>query len=663
MNIDIKLNKNFVTQYNKLQAEYGTYIARLNGFDDGQLSYTDFIDNFIDKDIVADSSIDGNSNVRRKDIVTLLTEMPKPHRKLLAFHKIYYEYNKKYGFVSANDWLKREWIGQQYLHDGDTSTFKHYCFAYDLKDLAEQGLYFLKDSFNPKPPKHLITFVDFVKEYINFSSNRSSGAVGLPNLIPYMYYFWRKDVESNYMGIKDSKKEKEYAKQNFQRFIYAVNQPCVRDGQQSAFTNTSVFDRAFFEALFGGSEFPDGTYMIDYEEEIIDFQKLYMETMSEIRSENMFTFPVSSISLLRKNGGFIDEEFAEWAIKHNMKWNDSNLFIDSDVTSLSNCCRLKSNVKDLGYFNSIGGTALKVGSVKVSTINLARIALDTNTEQEYLKELEIRTLSTIRALDIVRSIIKRNVEKGLLPNFKYKLVDFEHLYNTIGFIGIYETMKKFGYITTDEFGNVFYTEEASAFGKKIFDTMRKVADDFIAENNCDYMINTEQIPGETAAAKLMCKDKFFYPNANIYDLPLYGNQFIPLGINTTLQERIRIQALFDGFCNGGSILHVNIDKPFDSYEKAYKMTCYIADAGVTYFAFNTKIQACKNNHGFYGTICPLCGNPVSTEYTRIVGFYTPINTWSNERQKEGGMRNWENINKPIKLILKEQINDNQRDFR
>lgn len=645
MNIDIKLNKNFITQYNKLQSEYGTHIAKLNGFDNDQLSYTDFIDNFVDKDIVADSSIDGNSNVRRKDIVTLLTEMPKPHRKLLAFHKIYYEYQKKYGYAAANDWLTREWIGQLYLHDGDTSTFKHYCFSYDLKDLAEQGLFFLKDSFNPKPPKHLVTFVDFVKEYINFASNRSSGAVGLANLIPYMYYFWKKDVESNYMGIKESKSEKDYAKQNFQRFIYAVNQPCVRDGQQSAFTNTSVFDRPFFEALFGGSEFPDGSFMIDYEEEIISFQKLYMETMSEIRSENMFTFPVSSISLLRKDGEFVDNEFAEWAIKHNIEWNDSNLFIDSDITSLSNCCRLKSNVKDLGYFNSIGGSALKVGSVKVSTINLARIALDTNTESEYLSELKNRTLSTVRALDVVRNIIKRNVEKGLLPNFSYGLVDFANLYNTIGFIGIYETMKKFGYITTDELGNVYYTDEASAFGEKIFATIRKVADEFIKENNCDYMINTEQIPGETAAAKLMSKDKYFYPDANIYDLPLYGNQFIPLGITTTLKERIRIQAQFDGFCNGGSILHVNIDKPFDDYNKAYKMACYIADAGVTYFAFNTKIQACKNNHGFYGTVCPVCGGKVETEYTRIVGFYTPINTWSNERQAEGAMRNWADINK------------------
>ena len=73
-----------------------------------------------------------------------------------------------------------------------------------------------------------------------------------------------------------------------------------------------------------------------------------------------------------------------------------------------------------------------------------------------------------------------------------------------------------------------------------------------------------------------------------------------------------------------------------------EMTEYIADAGVTYFAFNTKIQACKDNHAFYGTTCPVCGKPIATEYTRIVGFYTPINTWSNPRKGEYEMRKWEN---------------------
>ena len=649
MEINVKLDKNFTTQYNKLQAEYGEELAKINGFADAQLSYTDFIDNFVDKQVVADVSIDGNSNVSHKDIVTLEKEMPKPHEKLLAFNKIYYEMNKKYGFQHANEWLKLEWIGALYMHDANTSTFKSYCFAYDLKDLAEKGLYFIEGR-NARPAKHLITFVDFCKEFVSYAANRTSGAVGLPSLLPYMFYFWKKDIDNNYMGLTPEQGEK-YAKSNFQRFIYAVNQPYCRDGSQSAFTNTSIFDHPYFEALFGGSEFPDGTFMIDYEEDIIQFQKWYMEEMSAIRKDNMFTFPVNSISLLRQNGKFVDEEFARWAVKHNMIWSDSNLFIDSSVNSLSNCCRLKSSVSDLGYFNSIGGSALKVGSVKVNTINLARIALDTNNEDEYIEELKRRTEYCLEALDIIRDIIKGNVRKNLLPNFTYGLIDFEHLYNTIGFIGIYETMKKFNYITKDIFDNVYYTEQASQLGQKIFKTIREVADNFIKQHTCDYQINTEQIPGESAAAKLMKKDKFFYPNADIYDLPLYGNQFIPLGIPTTLQERIRIAAEFDNYCNGGSILHANIDTPFNNFDKAWKMVNYIADAGVTYFAFNTKIQTCEDNHAFYGTICPICGKPVDSEFTRIVGFYTKIKTWSKERQSEYGLRKWENINKTVEKIV------------
>ena len=142
----------------------------------------------------------------------------------------------------------------------------------------------------------------------------------------------------------------------------------------------------------------------------------------------------------------------------------------------------------------------------------------------------------------------------------------------------------------------------------------------------------------------MRKDKFFYPKANIYDLPLYGNQFMPLGIQTTLHERIRVQALFDSFCNGGSILHANIDSPFNNYETARKMVEYIADQGVTYFAFNTKIQACEDNHAFYGTTCPICGKPMATEYTRVVGFLTPVKTWTRDRRKEYTMRRWAPIN-------------------
>lgn len=639
MDISIRgLSKNFVTAYNRMQSEYGEEFARLNGFADEQLSYTDFIDNFIDEDTVADVSIDGSANVGNKDIRTLMNEMPKPHRKLLAFNKIYYELNKKYGFKTANEWLLNEWNKTLYMHDSDTSTYIHYCFAYDLKDLAEKGLFFL-NRFNADPPKHLETFVDFVKEYINFVTNRSSGACGLPNLIPYMYYFWRKDCEEGFCV----KNPDYHARQQIQRFVYAVNQPYTRDGIQSAFTNVSVYDKEYLMALFGGATFPDGSLMVDTIDEIQNFQKIFMETVANIRYHNMFTFPVLTMSFLRKDGQFADEAFARWGIEHNMIWNDSNIFIDDSVTSLSNCCRLKSDIKDLGYFNSIGGTALKVGSIKVSSINLARIALEYHTEEEYLTRLANLVELDCKVLDVVRHIIKRNDEKRLLPNFRKGLVDFEHLYNTIGVIGIYETMKSFGYVEYDQLGNAYYTKEADAFGEKIFNIIHKVRTDFM--ENVDYKINVEQIPGETAAVKMQKADKMLYGEAVIDDLPLYGNQFIPLGIKTTLQERIRIASLFDSYCSGGSIAHINIDAPFTNFDQAWKMTNYIADQGLTYFAFNVKIQACEKNHGFYGDICPICGGPVVTEYTRIVGFFTPIATWSKERTEEFKLREWDNVNK------------------
>lgn len=122
----------------------------------------------------------------------------------------------------------------------------------------------------------------------------------------------------------------------------------INMGMQSAFTNCSVFDMPYLEALFGGAEFPDGSFMIDSLQEIQEFQKTFMEVIAEIRQHNMFTFPVLSISLLRKDGKFQDEEFARWGIEHNRIWSDSNLFIDDSVNSLSNCCRLKSNIEDLG---------------------------------------------------------------------------------------------------------------------------------------------------------------------------------------------------------------------------------------------------------------------------------------------------------------------------
>lgn len=732
------------------------------------------------------------------------------------------------------------------------------------------------------------------------------------------------------------------------------------------------------EALFGGKQYPDGTYIIDYIDDLVEYQKRFMEVVSDIRSENMMTFPVLSYSLLRKDGKFVDEDFAKWCCKHNMKWNDSNFFVSDDITSLSNCpmsgdtqilyrntkdnnfkidtiqnvydnlqksnkreitvlsngqerkcginkfnepceyeielangaklittgnhlnkvygksyvktkdltpkdylpfatkayegtkdmtyedgylvgmflgtgeyqvngkgvvftldidkqsqcisflkeycvkkyhakvstyfdseqlqskhlsikvsavsqtlrglfeqftqsiysykrsidsqayscskafrrgiltgvydstnstsnriiarstelkdslitllatmgltakvktrkhnkgvhgdthnqttyvidiliptlqsertksyimgkdfywvkirkityrkrtensyclemkdngepvfmlanglhthnCRLISDVKQLGYFNSIGGTALEVGSVKVNTINLARIAYETNTIEEYLETLKTKTVLCLQALDCIRHIIKRNVDKGLLPNYSKNVMSMTSQYNTIGIIGVYEALQKFGYTYKDKFGNTFYSDEGVDFAKQILKTITIVKDEFAADK--DYSVNIEEVPAERAAAVLMEKDKMFYPNQE-YELPLYGNQWIPLGVQTTLQEKIRLSAILDKACSGGSIAHINLDAPLTDFDTAWNLLNYVADQGVVYFAFCVRISSCKNNHGFYGDTCPYCGGKVKTTWQRIVGFLTPTDTYSKERKAEFAKRDW-----------------------
>jgi ribonucleoside-triphosphate reductase len=63
-----------------------------------------------------------------------------------------------------------------------------YCWANDLTRLAKEGLFFLPN-YNNQAPKHLTTFFDDVIEFVSFLSNRQSGAVGLPNIIIWAYYF------------------------------------------------------------------------------------------------------------------------------------------------------------------------------------------------------------------------------------------------------------------------------------------------------------------------------------------------------------------------------------------------------------------------------------------------------------------------------------------
>lgn len=633
MEIHLKLSKDFERCLDELKDKYGEDFEYLNGLHPSQLDFSEFIDNFVDKDTLADSTIDPNANANHKDIRSFMTEKAKSEDKLFGLNKIFMEIKKQWGLRTAKQWLEQEFSRGFYLNDSTTASYFPYCWANDFSKLATEGLFFLSN-YNNQPPKHLTTYLDDVIEFVSFLSNRQSGAVGMPNVLIWAWYFWKLDVENGYY-MKDPTY---YLRQQFQKLIYRLNQPFLRI-DQSAFTNVSIFDRPYLESLFGGVEFPDGTFAIDHIEDFISCQKTFMEVVSEIRESNMFTYPVLTYSLLYQNGKFVDEDFAKWCSTHNMRWSDSNFFVSDNVGVLSNCCRLLSDTQKLDAFiNSIGGTALSVGSCRVSTINLVRIAYESKMNKtKYLKILKDRVLLDCKALTSMRHIIQRNIEKGLLPNYRDGAVELGKQFCTIGGIGMYEVMDLFGLIDTDEVGCKSYSEEAVSFATQILDAINDVKDNF----ECDFTFNLEMIPAENCAGVICQADNLLFEQDRYF---IYSNQWIPLMEKCTIQEKCRLGSLFDKKCGGGCIAHIDIENRFPNEETAWEMLNYVASHGVIYFAFTTKISVCKHKHAFISEQrCPVCGEQIADTYARVVGFYTPTSSYQKIRKKEFDKRRWMNV--------------------
>lgn len=633
MDISLRLTKDFERCLEDLKKKYGEDFEYINGVHSSQLDFSEFLDKFVNQSTMADATIDPNANANHRDIRSFMTEKGKSEDKLFGLNKIFLEIKKKWGLRTAKAWLEQEFSKGFYLNDSSSASYFPYCWANDLSRLAREGLFFL-GGYNNQPPKHLDTYFDDVIEFVSFLSNRQSRAVGLPNVIIWAYYFWKIDVQNgHYFNDPDT-----YLKQYFQKFVYRLNQPFLRI-DQCAFTNVSIFDRPYLESLFGGLEFPDGSFAIDQIEEIMKCQRLFMDVVSDIRTENMFTFPVLTYSLLYKNGKFEDEETARWACYHNIKWSDSNFFVSDNVGVLSNCCRLLSDTQKLDAFvNSIGGTALSVGSCRVSTINLMRIAYETKfNRKKYIELLKDRVLLDCKALTSMRHILERNIEKGLLPNYQEGAVELDKQYCTIGILGMYEVIDSFGLVKTDEFGNKSYTDEGLEFASEILDTINQVKDEF----ECDFSFNVESIPRENCAGVICAADNLLFEQNKYF---IFSNQWIPLTEQCTIQEKCRLGSILDKKCGGGCIAHIDIENRFPTKESAWDMLNYVASKGVIYFAFTTKISVCEDKHSFIGTqTCPICGKPVADQYARVVGFYTPVSSYQKIRKKEFNLRRWYNV--------------------
>lgn len=290
------------------------------------------------------------------------------------------------------------------------------------------------------------------------------------------------------------------------------------------------------------------------------------------------------------------------------------------------------------FISSIGGTALSVGSCRVSTINLMRIAYESKfNKKKYIDILKDRTLLNCKALYSMRYILKRNIEKGLLPNYQDGALELDKQFCTIGGIGIYEVIDSFGLINTDEFGYKSYSDEGLEFAEQIIDTINEVKDNF----ECDFKFNLEMIPAENAAGVLAQANNLLYEDNKYFIL---SNQWIPLMEKCTIKEKCRLGGRLDHKCGGGCIAHIDIENRFPTEEEAWDMLNYVASNNVIYFAFTTKISVCEDNHAFIGTKeCPECGKPVADKFSRVVGFYTKTSSYQKIRKKEFDLRKWYNV--------------------
>jgi ribonucleoside-triphosphate reductase (formate) len=414
-----------------------------------------------------------------------------------------------------------------------------------------------------------------------------------------------------------------------QKFIYTLNQP-VRMSQ-SLFTNITIFDSIFLKEvkkLYFGED--NKEFDIEF---AMFIQKKFLECFNKFNKSQLFTFPVLTVQFKKdENNEIEDKEFFDYICKHNLEFANLNVFSTKNLTALSSCCRLQSqiNVDELiqqtkeENTNLIGGSTLKVGSIGVTTINLPRLYyVSGNNQDKFFEELKKSTLDCIKINHARRQLIQTNIDRGKMPLYSYHFIELKSQYSTVGLNGIYETVSLFNFD--------IISEEGRQFGIKILDTIQTTIDQQIKERG--YKINCEQIPAEATAVKLAKADKILYKQDKY---ALYSNQFLPLVNESDLLHRIELQALFEKYFSGGSILHVNIAEKIESYSVMKKLMSYVIKKGVQYFAINYFFVKCENGHISISKsdLCPICRKKIIEKYTRIVGFLVPLSAWQEERRIE-----------------------------
>jgi len=343
--------------------------------------------------------------------------------------------------------------------------------------------------------------------------------------------------------------------------------------------------------------------------------------MNETLGRTAATFPVTTAACsIDENRNILNPNDVKHFIRGNLEYGFMNFYFGKSTT-LSSCCRLRSDMESIGYANSIGGSSTKIGSVGVTTINLYRLSRISKDVEEFKSNLADLVGVCARVNHARRTIIKKKTERGYAPLYQYDFISLEKQFSTCGINGFYEAMVELDVDLTSDHG--------LRIAKEIIDVVnnenRKYDKAFGYQHNC------EQVPGESLSVKIAEKDRILGFNKTYV---LYSNQFIPLTATADILERIRIQGALDSHFSGGSILHMNFDKRIDDVDKIYTLLEDAVKQGVVYMAINYVLNKCENDHISVGSVecCPICSGKIVDEYTRVVGFLSNVKNWNKVRR-------------------------------
>lgn len=541
------------------------------------------------------------------------------------------------GAITANYWLSEIYdqeIAEAHrsaaIHIHDLSMLTGYCAGWSLKQLIQVGLGGVPGKITSSPASHLSTLCNQMVNFLGIMQNEWAGAQAFSSFDTYLAPF-----------VKADNLTQREVKQCIQSFIYGVNTPS-RWGTQAPFTNITLDwtvpkDLADLLAIVGGKEMPF-TYG-DCKKEMDMINKAFIEIMIEGDANGRgFQYPIPTYSITRdfdwsetENNKLLFEMTAKYGTPYFSNYINSDME-PSDVRSM--CCRLRLDLRELrkksgGFF----GSGESTGSVGVVTINLPRIAYLAKDEADFYSRLDKLMDIAARSLKTKRTVITQLLDNGLYPYTKRYLGSFANHFSTIGLIGMNETGLNAKWLRAD-----LTDAKVQTFAKNVLDHMRERLSDYQEEYGDLY--NLEATPAESTTYRFAKHDKEQFPDiitANEHGTPYYTNSsHLPVGYTDDIFSALDIQDELQTRYTSGTVFHAFLGEKLPSWKSAANLVRKIAENyKLPYYTMSPTYSVCAE-HGYLDGeqfICPQCGKKTEV-YSRITGYYRPIQNWNDGKAQE-----------------------------